>query len=98
MECPPIPNPPSTVEEDISLKPSTNTDTSKDLSKEVLELNYDDKKRVASPFNTPLGGRLEDDDDGLISTNKEGDENVKMKITLRVHQPLMLRTMPLGPD
>ena len=39
---PPILNPPSTGEEDNSLKTSTNTDAPKDVSKEALELNDDE--------------------------------------------------------
>ena len=74
LELPIIPNPPSTDEDDISLKPLTNTDTSKDLSDEVLELIDDDQKKVASPFKTPPHGSLEDDDEDLTPTNKKGDD------------------------
>ena len=42
LELPPILNPPSTGEEDNSLKTSTNTDAPKDVSKEALELNDDE--------------------------------------------------------
>ena len=74
LEPPPILNPPSTGEKDNSLKPSTNTDAFKNVSKEALYLNDDEQKRDASLFSTPPGGMVEDDADDLTPTNKEEED------------------------
>ena len=44
LDLPTNPNPPDTGEEETILKPLTNTNNTKDISKEVLEVVNDDKK------------------------------------------------------